>query len=103
MLLEGILNFGVAKYLKENIDCELFALIDTHNKTKKFFQDQKIVNFNETWYFRDHIIKSNKNIDLDYLSKFEIKYNISLWKIVHGDRILTNHNGTNNYHKFSRN
>lgn len=102
MLLEGILNLGVARYLQENYNCQLFALIDTNNHTKKFFQDQKIVNFHKTWYFRDHIIKSNKNPDIDYLSNFEKIYNIHLWKIVHGDRILTNHDGTNNYHKFQR-
>lgn len=103
MLLEGIINLGVAKYLQENCDCQLSTLIDTNNHTKKFFQDQKIVKFHKIWYFRDYIIKSNKNIDVDYLSNFEQKYNIFLWKIIHGDRILTNHDGTNNYHKFQRN
>ncbi len=102
MLLEGIINLGIAKYLQENCDCQLSTLIDTNNRTKKFFQDQKIVNFDKTWYFRDHIAKSHKNPDIDYLSNFEKMYNIHLWKIVHGDRIFTNHDGTNNYHKFRR-
>lgn len=102
MFLEDIINLGVAKYLQTNCDCQLYALINVPNPTKKFFQEQKIANFHKTWYFRDHIIKSNKNPDTDYLSNFEKRYNIHLWRIVHGDRILTNHDGTNKYHKFHR-
>jgi hypothetical protein len=53
----------------------------------KFFQEQKLVPFKKVWYFHDHI-KSDKKPDLEYLSSFEKKYNIDLWKLAINERIF---------------
>ncbi len=37
--------FGLAKSLQETLDCELYSVIEITDKPKKFFEEQKIVNF----------------------------------------------------------
>ena len=71
-----MLHFGIAYYLKEKVNAEFTAIIDTPNKPKQMFLNQKIVNFKKTWYFHDHIKKIDTTPDLEYLSNFEKKYNI---------------------------
>ena len=68
----GSPHLGIAKYLDENHDCELFTIVNT-NRGKKFFQKQNIIKFIKTWYLHDNVIKSNKKPDLQYLSSFEKK------------------------------
>jgi len=92
-------NFGLAKLLKEKHDCELFAIFDVTDNTNKFFQKQKIVQYTKTWFLYDHISKNHKP-NLDYLSQFEKKYNIELWKLSYNDRIFYNYNA---FYKFSEN
>ena len=99
-LLEGFVDLGVVKSIQENIDCDLYALIDTNKQLKKFFQEQRLVEFNKIWYYRDHVIKSNQKPDLKYLSHFEEKYHINLWLIAYADRNFYEHNP---YHKFTSN
>ena len=43
-LENGPLHFGTAKYIKENLSCELFGIINT-NKGRKFYKKQNLVNF----------------------------------------------------------
>ena len=95
----GSPHLGIAKYLDENHDCELFTIVNT-NKGKKFFQKQNIIKFIKTWYLHDNVIKSNKKPDLQYLSLFEKKYQINLWNIVYSDVILSQYN---NFYKFTEN
>ena len=95
----GSPHLGIAKYLDENHDCELFTIVNT-NKGKKFFQKQNIIKFIKTWYLHDNVIKSNKKPDLQYLSSFEKKYQINLWNIVYSDVILSQYN---NFYKFTEN
>jgi len=92
-------NFGLAKLLKEKHDCELFTIFDVTNNMNKFFQKQKIVKYTKTWFLYDHISKNHKP-DLDYLSQFEKKYGIELWKLSSNDRIFYNYNA---FYKFSEN
>jgi len=80
------LNFGIAKFFQENHNHELYAIIDVADKAKKFFQNQKIVNYKKTWYFMDHIKKTNAPPDIEYLSSIEKKYKINLWSIAFTDR-----------------
>ena len=82
-------NFGLAKALQEKHDCDLFAIFDVTDNMNKFFQKQKIVKYEKTWFLYDHIKKSHKP-DLDYLSQFEKKYGIELWKLANNDRIFSN-------------
>ena len=92
-------NFGLAKMLQEKHDCDLFAIIDVTDNMNKFFQKQKIVKYEKTWFLYDHIKKSQKP-DLDYLSQFEKKYGIELWKLANNDRIFFKYNM---YYNFSEN
>ena len=96
--LDGDLTtFGVAKYLQEKLDADLFTIIDIPDKPKKFFSNQTIIKFQKTWFYHDHI-KSNVESDINYLVQFEKKYNIPLWEIISNDRIFYHYN---DYHKFS--
>jgi len=90
-------NFCMSYYLQKMHDAEFYAIVDITNKPKKFFQEQKLVTFKKIWYFHDHI-KSDKKPDLQYLSSFEKKYNINLWKLAINERIFYRFF---NFHKFT--
>ena len=92
-------NFGLAKMLQKKHDCDLFAIFDVTDNMNKFFQKQKIVKYEKTWFLYDYIKKSHKP-DLDYLSQFEKKYGIELWKLANNDRIFFKYNM---YYNFSEN
>ena len=62
-----LLNFCFAHDLQKKHDCELYAVVDVTNRTKKFFEEQNFVNFKKQWFLHDHIKKINsKNF---YLAK----------------------------------
>ena len=65
-----IMIFGVAKYLQNDINAEFFAIYDVTDKPKKFFQEQKLVNFQKSWFYHDFIQKKATNPDLNYLKEF---------------------------------
>jgi hypothetical protein len=92
--------FGIAKYFQENYDSENYAIIEIKDEPKKFFQEQKIVDFKKEWYFYDEISNLNEKPDLDYLQKIEEKYKINLWIIAYGERLFHKYN---KYYKFSDN
>ena len=70
--LEGYFNVGIAKYFQENLDCEIYALVDTNKQIKKFFLEQKFADFKKVWYLRDHLLNLNATEpDVEYLSSFE--------------------------------
>ena len=97
-LIEGILDVGIAKSLLEKHNGEFYALIDTNEHVKKFFLEQKIVQFQKVWFYRDYVLNLNKTPDINYLAEFEKKYSINLWQIAYSDRSFYEHNY---YHKFS--
>ena len=90
-------HFGIAKFLQEIHDCELFAIIDV-NAGKKFFENQEIISFKKKWYYRDNILKIKEKPNLKYLKSIENKYNINFWKLAFSDQIF---NQYNKYYKFS--
>ncbi len=92
----SLVHFGIAKFLQDKHNCDLFALFDVTDNTKKFFQNQQLVKFNKTWYYHDHF--SNSKPDLEYLANFEKKYGLNLWTYACNDRIFYRFN---QYHKFS--
>ncbi len=94
-----LVNFGLSKKFQEKYDCELFAIFDVTDNMNKFFQKQKIVNYDKSWFLYDHI-KKNHSPDLEYLSQFEKKYGIELWKLAYNDRIFYNYN---TFYNFSEN
>lgn len=96
--LEGFSpQFATAKHISEKIDCDMYAIINV-NKAKEFYEKQKFVEFKKKWYFRDCFNKKHVKPDLDYLSKFEKKYNINLWRVANSDIIF---NKFNKYYKFT--
>jgi hypothetical protein len=90
--------FCMSYYLKDMHNSDFYAIVDITNKPKKFFQEQKLVPFKKTWYFHDHI-NSKKKADLEYLSTFEKKYNIDLWKLAINERLFYRFF---DFHKFTR-
>ena len=96
-LENGPQHFGIAKYLKENLSCELFGIINT-NKGKEFYEKQNLVKFNKYWFLRDNLKNIIKSPDINYLERVEDKYEIDLWKAILSDAIFLEYN---KFHKFS--
>ena len=44
-------NFCMAYYLQKNHDAEFYAIIDITNRPKKFFKEQKLVQFKKIWFY----------------------------------------------------
>ena len=84
----GTMNiFGLSKILEEDLTYQKFGIFDVTEKQKKFFENQKLVNFEKTYFYHDYMQKK-ENIDYDYLKKFEDKYKINLWKLASTERIF---------------
>ncbi|MDC0240891.1 hypothetical protein OAK66_00440 [Candidatus Nitrosopelagicus sp.] len=97
---QGLFHYGLAKFIQENLDCQMYSIFEVTENEKKFFESQQIVNFEKSWFFHDNILKQNSALDLEYLEKIEKKYNLDLQLIVFNDRIFYHFNS---YYKFSRN
>ena len=97
-IYNSLFYFPLAKAIKDNYDCDLFALVDITDRPKVFFEQQSFVKFQKIWYYHDHITKNNTKPDLKYLEYFEQKYKINLWTLAYNDRIFFEHN---EYHKFT--
>ncbi len=93
-----LLHFAISEYLDRNFDCKQFALIDTTDKVRKFFEDQSIVKFEKEWYLHDHIKVNPNKIDMEFLTKFEEKYALDLWKLSLNERHFYRFN---KFYKFS--
>ena len=92
-------HFLLANSLQTKINAELYAVFDTPDRQKAFYQKQKLVDFKKIWFFHDAISKPRKKIDIEYLSLFEEKYHINLWLLAINERLF---NEDNEFHKFSR-
>lgn len=95
-----MIHFLLGYYLQKKINDDFYAIIDVPNNPKKMFLSQKIVNFQKTWYFHDHIKRIKTKPDLEYLSNFEKKYRINLWKLAINERHFYRFN---RFYKFSYN
>jgi hypothetical protein len=94
----GLMHFGIAKFIQNKIDAKLFSIYDLNHHLKKSFKNQKLVNFTKSWFFWDYINKKNmKKPDLKYLSEFEKKYDINLWKLAYSERVFSNYNPFHNF------
>lgn len=92
-----LFHFGIAKYIQDNYDCDLFSIIDISGKARAYFQDQDAVKFKKTWYYDEST--SSKKADLSYLVNFEKKYKVNLWEIAYTERYF--YRKWNKYYKFS--
>ena len=93
-------NFGIAKFLQEKYDADFYAIFNFEDKSEKFFQNQNIVKFNQTWFLQEVFSKEIAKPDLLYLENFEKKYNLNLWKIIYSDPIFYKFN---KFYKFNDN
>jgi len=93
-----MIHYGIAKFLQDKLDCEMYAIIDINNLSKKFFVKQNLVKFKDVWFYRDHTNNHKREYDLTYLQSFEKKYNVDLWPLVYTEQIFF----YNKYHSFSR-
>ena len=92
-------HFAIVNSISQKTDYELYGLINV-NEERKFYEKQKFIEFKKSWYIRDCFKKGLEKPDLDYLSKFEEKYKISLWKVAYSDINFTK---SNKYYKFKPN
>ena len=67
---KDLLHFGIANSLQKNNGANLYAIIESFDKPKKFFQNQKFVNFKKTWYL-DNLTTSKKHPDIEFLKSKE--------------------------------
>jgi len=96
----GSLNiFGLTKHLQNEIDGDFFAIYDFTEKPKKFLRKQKLVDFKKIWFYNESIKKNHQSPDTKYLSEFEEKYGIKLWKLAANERIFI----FNEFYQFSTN
>lgn len=93
----ALTNYCMAFYLQKKIDFDFFAIVDVFEKPKKFFQNEKLIDFKKKWFYHDYFKKFN-NPDLEYLSKFEEKYKINLWQLAINERVFYRFNDV---YKFS--
>jgi hypothetical protein len=94
---QGFLQYSIAYWLQKKLDCKMYAIIDTTDRTKSFFQNQKLINFEKIWFFHDYILK-NKKPDLEYLHSIEQRYDLPLWLIAANERVFYDYY---DYHKFT--
>jgi len=91
-------HFGIARNLRQKINDEFFAIVDADNKSRKFFETQKLVNFDKMWFLSDPKLPIEPTPDLNFLKSFEEKFKINLWKIAYSDRVFYKFNP---HYKFS--
>ena len=94
---QSLIDFGIAKFLQENSDCDMYSIFEITEKPKKFFQNQDIVNFQKMWFLHDHLL-NDEILDKSFLERIENKYSLNLHLIALNDRLFTK---LNNYYKFS--
>lgn len=88
----NLFSYVLANSLQNKIDSDFYAIIDISDRPKKFFLEQKFVNFKKTWYFHDHINLKSKKIDYEFLTSFEKKYNVNLWLLAQNERLFNHYN-----------
>lgn len=98
--LDGFLfHYCLSYYLQFHLDANFYGLIDINSKPRKFFENQNLVKFQKIWFLHDHINRTKQEPDLDYLSYFEKKYKIDLWKHAINERFFYLHN---RFYKFKK-
>ena len=94
----GLLMYILSYHLQKKIDADFYAIYDLPNKTRTFFQNQKLVNFEKIWHYHDQLNFQKNEIDTEYLSNFEKKYDIGLWNLAINERLFYRFN---RFYKFS--
>ena len=92
-------SFFLANSLQKKTNAEFYAIFDVTDRRQLFYQKQKLVDFKKIWFFHDGISKPRKKVDVEFLTRFEEKYNINLWLLALNERLF---NEYNEFYKFSR-
>tara|TARA_B100001146_G_scaffold180742_1_gene162857 strand:- start:808 stop:2280 length:1473 start_codon:yes stop_codon:yes gene_type:complete len=91
------MTYILSYHLQKKIDADFYAVYDLPNKTKTFFDDQKLVNYKKIWHFHDQMNFKKNKIDTEYLSNFEKKYGIGLWNLAINERLFYRFNAFNKF------
>jgi hypothetical protein len=94
----SLLTYVIANSLQHKMDGDFYSIIEITDRPKKFFLEQKFVNFKKTWYYHDHIDLTSKKVDFKFLKFIEEKYNINLWLLAQNERLFNHYN---EYHSFT--
>ena len=95
---QDFMMYVLSYHLQKKIDADFYGIYDLPNKTRTFFQNQKLVSFKKTWYYHDQLNFKKNERDIEYLSNFEKKYGIGLWNLAVNERLFYRFN---KFYKFS--
>ena len=59
------IHFGIAKYLQEEENYELYAIFDFNHHLKKNFERQHVVEFKKSWFFWDYVSQKIGKYDME--------------------------------------
>jgi len=93
-----LLTYCLSHFLQKYNIGDFYSITDITNNPRKFFEEQKFVNFSKNWFYHDYM-KINKKVDLNYIQNFQKKFNINLNELANNDRILNKYNP---YYDFSK-
>jgi hypothetical protein len=89
---DDLSTLGLPKILQEKYNFDIYAILDITDKQKKFFQKQQLIKFSKIWYFHDHVSKTTKLPDIEFLKLIEEKYKIPLWLLASNERFFSEFN-----------
>jgi hypothetical protein len=90
------IHFGIAKCISDKLDANFYGIVDLDSHSSNFFKEQDLMKFEKIWYYQDYI-KNQNSPDLEYLKKFEEKYDLNIWEIALSERFFLHYN---HYHHF---
>ena len=93
-----ITSFCIPYYLQKISDAEFYTMIDITNKPKKFFKEQKLIEFKKIWFLHEQI-QNSTNFSIENLKNYENKYDLNLWELLTNERIFYKYNQFYNFEK----
>ncbi len=77
-------SFCLAYFLQQKLDVKLYAIVDITNKPKEFFLNQKLIHFEQIWFYHDYVLQSSDEIcDIN-----ELYTELNIPELIENDRIL---------------
>lgn len=95
-----LFNFCLAYYLKKQKDLEIHAIADVTHSLKEFLENQKLLKFDNLWFFQENVSNNLQNPDLTYLKEIEKKFDLDLWSLINTERYFSPQ--VNPFYKFSK-